>query len=593
MSQLRRLLGFRSPILIAVLALCAFFSMAAGCVPTIAEDDSYIVEVGGSVTINPLWNDMLNEGNLLFPCSPEGYSISVTSMPDIGNLTQNGNELVYTAPSRVGPIGHYVAFIEYEIVHADDDAGKFCGGGSTAWVDIEAGDSLPPVRAVRDRYSVVQGEAFSRSAAEGVTSNDRISGILDYDVAIDGTYAGIGDLDLWSDGAFTYTPAPGFIGFDNFRYLIMQDGDVLCEGRIIFDVSPSSAPLAVDDEFALTGSRSPLEVLAPGVLGNDPVAAELGVTALLRTMPANGDVTLEPDGSFTYYPDSGFTRVDTFAYAASNTYYPGLETFETDPGWGVVTIKVLGPLTAADDRYVVLAGEPLVRTAANGVLFNDDEPSGLPLTVIPLAPPSGSLTLNTDGSFTYQSAEAGNVTTTYDSFTYSVTNGEDASDPAVVTIEILPNPAPRASEDFFSVGEGDVLFANPNGVLLNDDDVYGIPLFAELISGTQHGELTFRSNGTFDYEPDAGFTGNDTFTYRAKRPGSTIHSEPATTTIQVIPAGGFDALPSVPGATARASSVLRWPLGWGVLRPPAGEHQVEIIDSSAWRQDQEMKRPLG
>ena len=53
-----------------------------------------------------------------------------------------------------------------------------------------------------------------------------------------------------------------------------------------------------------------------------------------------------------------------------------------------------------------------------------------------------------------------------------------------------------------------------NGVLSNDYDPNGDPLVAILQSGTQNGSVRLNSDGSFDYLANAGFVGEDSFTYR-------------------------------------------------------------------------------
>jgi uncharacterized delta-60 repeat protein len=97
-------------------------------------------------------------------------------------------------------------------------------------------------------------------------------------------------------------------------------------------------------------------------------------------------------------------------------------------------------------RYVVnLAPTPLADTfpsgpvafavPAPGVLGNDTDPDGDPLSAVLVTPPSaGSLTLNADGSFAYQPGDFIGTT----SFTYRVTDGRLSSAPVTVTIIITP-----------------------------------------------------------------------------------------------------------------------------------------------------------
>ncbi|MDZ8096654.1 MAG: DUF4347 domain-containing protein [Nostoc sp. DedQUE05] len=69
------------------------------------------------------------------------------------------------------------------------------------------------------------------------------------------------------------------------------------------------------------------------------------------------------------------------------------------------------------------------------------------------------------------------------------------------------------------------------GVLTNDTDSEKTPLKATLVSGTQNGSLIFNPDGSFNYTPNTGFKGIDTFTYRA---GDRIaDSNIATVTLKV------------------------------------------------------------
>ena len=47
-------------------------------------------------------------------------------------------------------------------------------------------------------------------------------------------------------------------------------------------------------------------------------SASTARTYRIETSPANGSVTLTPDGKFTYYPQNGFTGADSFTYVISN-----------------------------------------------------------------------------------------------------------------------------------------------------------------------------------------------------------------------------------------------------------------------------------
>lgn len=83
------------------------------------------------------------------------------------------------------------------------------------------------------------------------------------------------------------------------------------------------SPIALDDDLSATGNV-PIEIAAPGVLGND-AGSGLSVTevngsganvGVATATGSSGSVTLLADGSFTYEPPVGFEGPDTFTYVA-------------------------------------------------------------------------------------------------------------------------------------------------------------------------------------------------------------------------------------------------------------------------------------
>ena len=170
---------------------------------------------------------------------------------------------------------------------------------------------------------------------------------------------------------------------------------------------------------------------------------------------------------------------------------------------------------AANDAYAVAEGGTLT-VPAPGVLGNDVDPDGDPITATLVSGPSNasSFTLNADGSFSY--THNGSETTT-DSFTYTATDGIAFSNVATVTITISPvNDPPVANNDNYSVNEGGTInFAAP-GVLANDTDPDGPTLTAILVSGPANASsFTLNPNGSFQYVHNGSETTSDSFTYQA------------------------------------------------------------------------------
>ena len=59
------------------------------------------------------------------------------------------------------------------------------------------------------------------------------------------------------------------------------------------------------------------------------------------------------------------------------------------------------------------------------------------------------------------------------------------------------------------------------GILANDTDPNGDALTAVLVTNPSHGTLTLNANGSFTYTPTAGYTGPDSFVYRARDAAAT------------------------------------------------------------------------
>jgi hypothetical protein len=79
----------------------------------------------------------------------------------------------------------------------------------------------------------------------------------------------------------------------------------------------------------------------------------------------------------------------------------------------------------------------------------------------------------------------------------------------------LKNEVPVAMDDQYSVVVDTDLNVNAPGVLGNDSDPDGDTLSIRLVTGVTNGSLTLNQNGSFLYKPNAGFTGSDSFEYRA------------------------------------------------------------------------------
>ncbi len=254
-----------------------------------------------------------------------------------------------------------------------------------------------------------------------------------------------------------------------------------------------------------------------GVLSNDVDVNGLPLTAQLVSGPANGQVTLNADGTFSYTPNGGFCGTDTFSYSATD----GLATSAP----ATVTIQVRSVPTAGDETYSAKMGQPFSAQILNFTSANND---GL-FTALATRPANGQLSLYPDGNFSYTPNPGFTGT---DSFTYCVTDGWGMfSAPATVTITFVSILA--RDDAYTDLLNQQLSVWTSNGVLVNDLGADYLYLTATLVSGTSHGTLSLYQAGNFEYQPDWGFVGTDTFTYTASDGINT--SNVATVTITVEP----------------------------------------------------------
>ncbi|SFO78012.1 VCBS repeat-containing protein, partial [Chitinophaga sp. YR627] len=319
-----------------------------------------------------------------------------------------------------------------------------------------------------------------------------------------------GTITVNPNGSFTYTPNPNFNGTDVFTFSVCDNGTPgLCDTATatISVAAENDAPVAGDDTYNAT-EDTPLTVAAPGVLSNDTDVDGDPLTVSVLAGPANGTLTLNPNGSFTYTARSNYNGTDTYTYRVCDGN-GGCDT-------GTVTINIAAvndaPVTG-QIGYTVTEDVPLTVNAP-GVLFNDTDPDGDPLTATLQTPPAhGTLTLNPNGSFTYTPAANFNGV---DSFLYRACDPSGACASGVVILTVQPvNDKPVAVDDGYTTSEETALTIAAPGVLANDTDVDGDVLTSSILGNPVHGSVTLNSNGAFVYTPNPDFNGVDSFTYRA------------------------------------------------------------------------------
>ena len=292
-----------------------------------------------------------------------------------------------------------------------------------------------------------------------------------------------------------------------------------------FTVNQAGAiPVVSDDSYA-TGFATPLDVAAPGVLGND--GGSNGLRAVLVTTTSNGTLVLNTNGSFTYTPDASFSGTDTFVYRATNLVTESQTT-------ATVTISVgSAPNSPPSVNDTMEINEDEVLTfPASDLLANDSDPDGGTLTVTSVQGALGGTVALSSGIITFTPVPNTSGTA---SFAYTVADGQGGTAQATVTITILPvNDAPVGFNDFYQVDEDATLNVPASaGVLNNDTDVDGPALSAVLVNGPASGTLALNPDGSFTYTPAPNVNGPVSFTYRAS--DGELQSNVVTVSINILP----------------------------------------------------------
>lgn len=298
-------------------------------------------------------------------------------------------------------------------------------------------------------------------------------------------------------------------------------GAVLLAGASLVATAPSAhaAPNPADDSVVgVVGSTTWANLLA-----NDGVAAGDEVVPFSVDTPL-GRVVVVADGSFSFAATHGGTFDLTYQVCS-----PGPPL---DCATGTVTLLV-APVSAPDSRITV-AG----RAVTIDVSANDATGPGVTNSV-DVAPTAGTVSTLAGGEFVYtpHSTFAG------DSFAYqSCVDGVVpplCGDPVTVRIdEFIASPVVDTAVG--AQGSSTVVV----DVLGNDLSAAGTSV--EVVRAPEHGQVTLAADGTATYVADAGWTGDDTWSYRlcAPAPDADACSAPAQVAVTVRPAGVVNPTPT-------------------------------------------------
>ncbi|MGA5465647.1 tandem-95 repeat protein [Mycobacterium sp. NPDC050041] len=152
-------------------------------------------------------------------------------------------------------------------------------------------------------------------------------------------------------------------------------------------------------------------------------------TVVITRHPAAGSVTVGANGAVTYTSNGAEVATDSFAYRVNDN----AGTTSNEATVTVMIAPVNDSPVAVNETYSTNADTALT-VASPGVLSNASDPETNSLMAVLVTDPShGTLTLNSNGSFTY--TPAANYIGP-DSFTYRASDGTATSSVATVSLTV-------------------------------------------------------------------------------------------------------------------------------------------------------------
>ena len=530
---------------------------------------------GGSITVESEGTATLGEGTLTSAsggsASGDGGSVKITAEHFLiageidaspGNTDYEPGTLQINSPNVT--IANGVNAGEMDIIY-EQGIEALSDKGTSLVINSEQGITVPDIvdGEIKGRYGNIELYGTGTDSFVSFTdTTDTVSTTLG-DIIIGAGSGGlsIGNLETAKDLSDT-NPTPGRIilstsnrGNITFENLLIKDG----WGHAEINVN-ASGELTVNGNVVV-GGDSPILNIPSGQDAEAMIFLKSGDNMLL-----NGDVTANAHG-LNAGIEGGITKAYVGVFAGTNeTWFGDLiingdltakaisssvgtseATIETD-SWGSLTWgpQAADPLADGDAAQVHVEskesasdtnvdgdiaqiivhaqgnapevdGVPDFGTTHMGTLVegdvtdNDRHPEGDLLETRVIAGPSHakSFTITGGGYYSYI-PEDGYVGD--DTFTYvarSVQSVGSESDPVVVTIT-MTNTAP-AAEAITATTHMGVIYAGT--VANNISDPENDPLTTALATGPGHGTLMMNSDGTYGYKPQAGYVGDDTFTY--------------------------------------------------------------------------------
>ncbi|HHX8291271.1 TPA: tandem-95 repeat protein, partial [Vibrio diabolicus] len=375
----------------------------------IALNDATITEEDTSVTIDVLPNDTDVDGDEL--------SIQSASVPsDQGTVEIIDGKLVFTPAENF----HGDAEITYTITDGalTDQA--------TVNVTVNAVNDTPVVESsIADQTLAEDFTPYTIDLNTAFSDVDNVDGELTFSVS------GNSNIQVAIvNGIATFTPTADWNGSEILTFTATDPSGESVSQTVNFTVAPV-ADIVADKATVVEDTPTIIKVL-----GNDTFEGDDKVVSLdTNHGPANGTVSVNPDGSVTYTPNDNYHGTDSFTYIVTSGGVSESTTVSVD-------VTPVNDAPVAKDDIATTQEDTAVTI---DVLPNDTDVDGDKLSIQSASVPEAQGKVEiVDGKLVFTPAENFNGDA---EITYIVTDGQ-LTDEAKVTVTVNPvNDAPTIKVD--------------------------------------------------------------------------------------------------------------------------------------------------
>ncbi|WP_180937322.1 tandem-95 repeat protein, partial [Vibrio parahaemolyticus] len=375
----------------------------------VAKDDIATTQEDTAVTIDVLPNDTDVDGDKL--------SIESASVPkEQGTVEVVNGKLVFTPAENFNG--------DAEITYTVTDGALT--DQATVKVTVNAVNDTPVVESnIADQALAEDFTPYTIDLNTAFSDVDNVDGELTFSVS------GNSNIQVAIvNGIATITPTADWNGSETLTFTATDPSGESISQTVNFTVAPV-ADIVADKAMVVEDTPTIIKVL-----GNDTFEGDGKVVSLdTNNGPANGTVSVNPDGSVTYTPNDNYHGTDSFTYIVTSGRVSESTTVSVD-------VTPVNDAPVAKDDIATTQEDTAVTI---DVLPNDSDVDGDKLSIESASVPKEQGTVEVvNGKLVFTPAENFNGDA---EITYTVTDGQ-LTDEAKVTVTVNPvNDAPTIKVD--------------------------------------------------------------------------------------------------------------------------------------------------